>query len=248
MATWCFDKTEADGCCSRAIHGSVYRSLTYSFGSICFGSLLQAIVSVFRYLVESARNQRDRDNDNVCGTLLLCILECLARLFEDILEYFNQYAFVFVGVYGYSYLESGRRVMELFRAKGFTTIITNSLVGYVLGFTQFAVALLTGVAGIVLETLITNGHSTSTDDGESYVFGPLPATPFAFGVSFVVGLWIVSVMMNVVKGAVNTLIVCWADNPAVMEVQHPTLMREMTDAWSNVFSSIPSIGGPAVIV
>jgi len=248
MATWCFDKTEADGCCSRAIHGSVYRSLTYSFGSICFGSLLQAIVSVFRYLVESARNQRDRDNDNVCGTLLLCILECLARLFEDILEYFNQYAFVFVGVYGYSYLESGRRVMELFRAKGFTTIITNSLVGYVLGFTQFAVALLTGVAGLVLETLITNGHSTSTDDGESYVFGPLPATPFAFGVSLIVGLWIVSVMMNVVKGAVNTLIVCWADNPAVMEVQHPTLMKEMTDAWSNVFSSIPGIGAPAVIV
>ena len=248
MATWCYDKTEADGCCSRAIHGSVYRSLTYSFGSICFGSLLQAIVSVFRYLVESARNQRNRDNDNFCGTLLLCIIECLARLLEDILEYFNQWAYVFVGVYGYSYLESGRRVMELFRAKGFTAIITNSLVGYVLGFTQFIVALLTGAAGVALEKLITNGYSASIKNRESYFFGPLPATPFAFGVSFVVGLWIVSVMMNVVKGAVNTLIVCWADNPAVMEVQHPTLMKEMSDAWSSVFSSIPSVGGPAVIV
>eukprot|EP00977_Amphora_coffeiformis_P024075 scaffold15034_cov181-Amphora_coffeaeformis.AAC.7 len=226
MATWCFDKTEADGCCSRAIHGS-------------------AIVSVFRYLVESARNQRARDDDSVCGAMLLCILECLARLLEDILEYFNQWAYVFVGVYGYSYLESGRRVMELFRAKGFTSIITNSLVGYVLGFTQFAVALLTGAAGVALEALITNGHSGYIEDGESYVFGPLPAAPLAFGVSFVVGLWIASVMMNVLKGAVNTLIVCWADNPAVMEIQHPTLMKEMTDAWSGVFSSIPSVGGPA---
>ena len=248
MATWCFDKTEADGCCSRAIHGSVYRSLTYSFGSICFGSLLQAIVSVFRYLVESARNQRDRNNDNACGTIFLCILECLARCLEDILEYFNQWAYVFVGVYGYSYLESGRRVMELFRARGFTAIITDTLVGYVLGFTQFVVALMTGVAGIVIEMQITKSHSASLEDGESYVFGPLPATPFAFSVSFVVGLWIVSVMMNVVKGAVNTLIVCWADNPAAMELQHPTLMKEMTDAWSGVFSVTPSVGVPAVIV
>ena len=133
MATWCFDKTEADGCCSKAIHGSVFRSLTYSFGSICFGSLLQAIVSVFRALLENARNQRNRDNEDVCGGLLLCILECLARLLEDILEYFNQWAYVFVGVYGYDYIESGKRVITLLRTKGFTTIITDNLVGYVLG-------------------------------------------------------------------------------------------------------------------
>lgn len=248
MATWCFDKTEADGCCSPAIQGSVFRSLTYSFGSICFGSLLQAIMSVFRYLVESARNQRDRDNENFCGTILLCILECLARLLEDIVEYFNQWAYVFVGIYGYSYLESGRRVMELFRAKGFTTIVTDTLVGYVLVCTEFTVALLTGAVGVLIEATVTKSHSAYLEDGESHVFGLLPAAPFAFGVSFAVGLWIASVMMNVVKGAVNTLIVCWADNPAVMEVQHPTLMKELADAWSDVFSTPVSALSPAVIV
>ena len=246
MATWCFDKSEADGCCSRAIHGSVYRSLTYSFGSICFGSLLQAIVSVFRYLVESARNQRSRDNDDACGALLLCILECLARLLEDILEYFNQWAYVFVGIYGYSYLESGRRVMELFRARGFTSIITDNLVGYVLSFTTFTVAVLTGIAGAIIEVSVTNSHGAE-ESGDSYIFGPLPGKGFAFGVAAVVGLWISSVMMNVVKGAVNTLIVCWADSPAVMEMQHPALTKEMADAWSGVFSTAV-VGAPAVVV
>jgi hypothetical protein len=247
MATWCFDKADAQGCCSGAIHGSVFRSLTYSFGSICFGSLLQAIVSVFRYLLENARNQRNRENDNACGAILLCILECLARLLEDILEYFNQWAYVFCGIYGYSYLESGKAVMELFRSRGFTAVITDNLVGYVLGFTTFAVALLTGIAGYMIEQIVTQSHAKEVRTGESYVFGPLPAGGFAFGTSFIVGVWIVSVMMNVVKGAVNTLIVCWADNPNLMQSQHRRLTEELVRAWSGVFSMQP-VNTPAVIV
>jgi hypothetical protein len=42
-------------------------------------------------------------------------------------------------------------------------------------------------------------------------------------------------MMNVVKGAVNTLIVCWADSPAILENNHPALTREMAESWQSVF-------------
>lgn len=42
-------------------------------------------------------------------------------------------------------------------------------------------------------------------------------------------------MMNVIKGAVNTLIVCWADSPAVLEAEHPALTKEMIEAWTSVF-------------
>jgi hypothetical protein len=44
-----------------------------------------------------------------------------------------------------------------------------------------------------------------------------------------------SIMTNVVKGSVNTLIVCWAENPAQIELNHPSLSREMIDAWSRAF-------------
>jgi hypothetical protein len=137
--------------------------------------------------------------------------------------------------------------MELFRARGFAAIITDNLVGYVLAFTTFTVAILTGIAGVLVESSVTKTNADAVKDGESYIFGPLPAPGFAFGLSFVIGLWIVSVMMNVLKGAVNTLIVCWADSPAVMEMQHPTLTKEMAEAWSEVFSTV-NFGTPAVIV
>ena len=210
---------------------SLFRSLTFSFGSICFGSLLQALVSVFRFLVESARNQRER-NDS--GALCLCVLECIARLFEDILEYFNQWAYVFVGIYGYSYLESGRKVMELFRARGWTALITNSLVGYFLAFTTVAVAFGTGGIAIVVEAIVS--RQWHDGENESYLFGPLPGWRYAaFGIGFLIGLWVSSVMMNVVKGTVNALIVCWADSPTVMETNHPRLTKEMAEAWVQVF-------------
>lgn len=51
----------------------------------------------------------------------------------------------------------------------------------------------------------------------------------------IIGVWVCSVMTNVVKGAVNTLIVCWADSPAIFESQHPALTTEMAESWSAVF-------------
>ena len=138
--------------------------------------------------------------------------------------------FSYVGIYGFSYLESGRKVIELFRARGWTSIVSDNLVGYVLAFVTFFVGVITGLLGIVLERMFE-------DEKEgSFIFGPVNGAQYwAFGISFVVGLWICSVMMNVVKGAVNALIVCWADSPAKLEYQHPVLTAEMAEAWDSVF-------------
>jgi Plasma-membrane choline transporter len=184
MATWCFDKREADNCCSPAVFGSVYRSLTYSFGSICFGSLLQALISVFRCVVEAARRERQRADDRggVCGDIVLCILECIAKLLEDVIDYFNQWAYVFVGIYGFSYLESGRRVIELFRVRGWTTIVNNSLVSYVLGFTTVLVGICTGAVALLLEYVVSEQKLHPGAEYESYIFGPIPGWRWwAFG-------------------------------------------------------------------
>ena len=60
------------------------------------------------------------------------------------IEYFNKWAYVYIGVYGYSYQESGRRVMELFKERGWTSIVSDILVSYVLNFTSVLVAAATG--------------------------------------------------------------------------------------------------------
>jgi hypothetical protein len=56
--------------------------MTTSFGSICFGSLLVAILSALRQLANQARQDDD-------GGVLLCIAECILGCLESLLEYFN---------------------------------------------------------------------------------------------------------------------------------------------------------------
>lgn len=285
MATWCLDRLEADRCCSPAIIWSFMRSITYSFGSICFGSLLQGIASLLRCLIESARSQRQQDSNNSgsCGGLLLCILDCIVQIGDELLRVFHQWAFIFVALYGYSYVESGKRVMQLFRERGFTAIITDNLVSYVLGVTAMTIGLATAATGCLLEHSISQALSSSDsfgqshtfeqeppssgppgamdlpvsthpsgspqaslDENDSFLFGPLPHPKiWAASIGFVIGLWVASVMMNVLKGAVNTLIVCWADSPAAMEAQHPELTRELSSTWSGSFNYLNE-RGPAL--
>jgi hypothetical protein len=48
-------------------------------------------------------------------------------------------------------------------------------------------------------------------------------------------------MINVVKGAVNCLIVCFADAPAKLEDNHPHDCRELAETWSAVFPEVLGI-------
>lgn len=141
--------------------------------------------------------------------------------------------------------------MELFQAKGFTAIITDNLVGYVLGFVSFAIALVTAFAAWLIEISFSKGKghdpTQNLDEGDySYIFGPLPGSGgLAALVGFVVGLWVGTVMMNVIRGAVNTLIVCWADSPGAMITQHPVLTQELSDTYNQVFD-LPQTTQPTV--
>lgn len=63
--------------------------MTTSFGSICFGSLIVAILEALRTLANAARNNDDGN------AILLCIAECILSCLASIVEYFNRWAFIY---------------------------------------------------------------------------------------------------------------------------------------------------------
>ena len=101
VGTWWFAPIEASSFCSSAVVDSFKRATTYSFGSICFGSLLVAILNVVIDAVKRLRRNRG------C-VLLSCVLTCLLSFLERLAEYFNKWAFVYVGLYGYDYMTAGK--------------------------------------------------------------------------------------------------------------------------------------------
>merc|ERR1712211_94211 len=107
------------------------------------------------------------------------ILGCI----QSIIEYFNKWAYVYVGIYGYKYMEAGKNVMDLFKARGWEVVIADDLVGNTIFLVALITSLLMGGVGILVE-LSTNWFA---DAGDS-------ASIVAFAVGFFIGFLLCSIM------------------------------------------------------
>ena len=220
VGTWWFVPAEADSNFSPALRDSWGRATTFSFGSICFGSFLVALVRSLRALERHARG-----NDDLSA--LRCIIQCILSCIESIIEYFNQWAYVYIGLYGMSYIEAGRNVLHLFEQKGWTVIITDDLADNVLFMMSVGIALFCGLVGWIWGTTDPN-LLVGWDDSA----GP------AFMIAFIVGLLLSSIMLGVVNSAINTVIVCYADAPGEFQMNHPELSGEMRMAWTQAWPGL----------
>lgn len=222
VGTWWFVPEEASSCCSSAVSSSIWRSCTYSFGSICFGSLLVAIIQTMRALVESARQDDDDAN-----ALLVCVLDCILSCLQSLLEYFNKWAFVYVGIYGYGYFEAGKNVMTLFSSRGWEVIITDSLVDNCLTLVNLLLGLMIGSTGLLLESTTT--WFDEFQDNSKIV---------AFVLAFLIGLVISSISLSVVNSSVNAVIVLFAEAPAEFANNYPTLSSNMRAAYMEAYPGL----------
>lgn len=213
VGSWWWVPHEASGCCSRAVQDSYRRSLTTSFGSICFGSLIVAIIQALKEILHQMRQQDDG--------IMICIADCLLGCIESLVEYFNKWAFVYVGLYGSSFMESGRSVMTLFKNRGWTSIITDLMVDTVLNLVGFGVGAITALVGVVI------GASLGLGSGATLVTAGLIGFALGYGMS--------SVLFSVVSSAVNTVVVCYAEAPNEFHTNHPQLASNMRDAWREAF-------------
>jgi hypothetical protein len=208
--------------CTPAILDSIVRSSWYSFGSICLGSLLVGLLQVLQFLVRCGRQQRDqhRQQDRArspqAGDLCCCLLQFVVDNLEFLMRYFNQWAFVYVGLYGYNYVTAGKQVSALFQDRGWSNIINDHLVGRSLGMMSVLISLITGILG----TLI------------GFVFlGPLGALP-TFVLGMVLGGMSCTILFGVVISAVNTIVVCFAEAPNELLRNHPpALFQTLVESW-----------------
>mmetsp|Transcript_481 Transcript_481/g.783 ORF Transcript_481/g.783 Transcript_481/m.783 type:complete len:546 (+) Transcript_481:129-1766(+) len=225
IGAWWFEGKSTD------IMGSLYRSCTLSLGSICLGSLVVAVVQTLERVLttlaankrsEDERRQRDdsrrrRATNN--GGFLVVILKWLRK----ITEYLNSWAFVYVGLYGYTYVTAGKTVASLFWQNGWSTFVSDRLVYRVLGLAKVGIALLSGALTMAIQTALGYG---STDDSA-------PLLLFLAGSIF--GYLLSSTSLFVVESAVRTIIVCFAESPADLERTQPALYRELQKGWSQTY-------------
>jgi hypothetical protein len=219
VGTW-WVAPEESGFCSKGVSNSFIRTITTSFGSICFGSLLVAIVQALRAIAQEAQNNGD-------AAIFACIAQCILGCLASILEYFNKWAYIYVGVYGYSYLQAGRSVIQLFQDRGWEAIIADDLVGNALLLTSIIVGGIIGAVSMLLSTF--TGFFENAGNAE---------LGLAFFLGFIVGLSVCSILLSTVASGVNTVIVMFADAPREFEANYPQLSQKMRETWRQFYPDV----------
>ena len=133
VGSWWFVATPQD-----PVWGAFRRACTTSFGSICLGSLIVAVLSAIRAMINAARrNRRGRGSVStvhhaffstaaattqsyahgsfVRVQILLSCAGCFVGCVERLMEYFNHWAFIEVALYGKDFKTAGKDAMRIFK-------------------------------------------------------------------------------------------------------------------------------------
>lgn len=156
-ATWYF--LGDDNAPPNATWAAFHRALTTSFGSVCLGSFLVALMRTLETVSRSAA----RSSDDACVSLVCGLLACLVECVRHALEFVSKYAFVYVGVYGESFFASARSTWRLLMAKGFDVIIDDDLSHLASVPGALAGGLL---AGLAMLAVITGVHGATPIYGD----------------------------------------------------------------------------------
>ena len=115
--------------------GAFKRACTTSLGSICAGSLIVAVIQTVVYLLRQMR-----------GTMAY-FAACILNMINDVVRWFNRYAFVECAMYGYTFIDSARAVRSLMQAKFWELLINDSLLNAVYFMGNMMAGALAGLVG-----------------------------------------------------------------------------------------------------
>jgi len=202
-----------------ATWGSFKRAITTSFGSICFGSLIVAVLQAMVQILREAQRQAQQNGNPITAFLACCAACCLSWI-ESLVEYFNMYAYTRVAIYGLDFRTAAKETWDLFKNRGFEVIINDDLTGMVLSMGALIGGVLTGLFGAFwAKALNFSGWE---------VIGVI---------SFVIGYIMVTLIMNVIQSAVATTYVVWAEDPATLAQSRPEPYNKIRDAATRAYGA-----------
>eukprot|EP01083_Nonionella_stella_P019499 54162_1 len=208
-ATWYFSPLSG-----APTKNSFLRASTTSFGSICFGSFIIAVVQALRVMVNVARRQR-RNNNAFVMCLVGCILSCL----ESIVEYVNTFAFVRVAIYGVPYWQAAKETWQLFKARGFDILANDDLTGWVLRLGAF----IGGLSAALVGGFWAAKSGKVEDWGAVALF------------SFLIALFVMMIVFFVIKAYIITFFVASAEDPETLRENHPEVFVKFTSAIREIY-------------
>ena len=191
--------------------GALRRACSFSFGSICLGSLIVAVINTLCAICRAIMGS-DRENNR----LLKAIARCLLNTLEGLAEYFNRYAFVHIAIYGTPYIESAKKTWKLVKTSAISAIVNDDFTGMAMFMLSFFVMQLSGVVCALLYRFPGVEHGWA----------------ISYGAGLVVGLIVSQAVFGTVVSGVMALFVCIVEQPSVIERTNPAFYQALKSAES----------------
>jgi hypothetical protein len=217
IAAWYYQDNEKKHSTTWSTLKGLIIALTYSFGSICCGSLIVALLATARYFLRKAKQTKRK----WLKALIYCFLSCM----QIIVETFNRFAFVSVAAGGLNYYSSAKSTFTMLRKSGLAAITNDSIVYSVMNTGEMCGCLaVAGLAGIL-------AHQ------QYHLPGDLIAFVICLGLWF--GYELMAMATVIIEISCATLFVCFAENPYQLAKSQPELHKQLIEAWERKHKYLP---------
>ena len=214
-----------------------FQTLFYSMGSICYGSLFVGPVRILRQLSSPFRPSSTESSSLEClHECIFCVQSCVTSFIETVAAGCNSWAFTYIGMYHYGFLDAGYNATELFERRGWSTIVSDDLVPNVLFLTSMVIG---GATGCLAHLISSMDKLELSPEGHGIV-------SFCQGV--VLGLALTSILFSTVSAAVDAVLVCFATSPLDFERNHKELSHEMRAAWREVWPGALDVSDSQILM
>ncbi|RDW91022.1 hypothetical protein BP5796_02187 [Coleophoma crateriformis] len=220
--SWYFCSQKPGGFPKGATRGAFKRSITYSFGSISFGSLLVAIVQCLRQACSIAQ-QSEAAQGNALGSIMFCVLGCFIGILDWAIQFINEYAFSYIALYGKAYVPAAKETWRMMKDRGVDALVNECLINPVLTMGAVFVAYVCSFLAYLYITFTAPAYNSTGG-----------FTPVVMAFAFLIGLQICNIFMVPIKSGVSTFFVAMAFDPEVLMNEYPDLYQRMIQVYPHV--------------
>jgi len=194
-----------------------------AFGSICFGSLVIAIIRAMEQLARKLRGDAQSEG-NVVGMVVACVLQCVISCIGDILEWISQYIYVQVALRGLSFLDGAKATYALATISNLVYVCSAILVTYV--------ALLGSILCALSGAAIAGVFSYYTC-GIPGVCVQLAMMGGMFGC--IGGCLAGGNAVGIINSGAVSIIMCWAERPDILQRTNKDIAERFEQATRKAF-------------
>ena len=224
--SWYFCAGKPGGMPKGATRGAAKRALTYSFGSISFGSLIVALINMLRQACSIAQ-QQEAASGNVVGQIAFCVIGCCIGLLDWAVTFLNRYAFSHIALYGKAYIPAAKDTWKMMRDRGIDALVNDCLTGPVLTMGSTFV----GYLCALLTYLYLDFTKPAYNNGRAF-------TPVVMAFAFLIGLQVCQIFMTPIGSGIDTIFVAMAWDPDVVVREHPDLWNRLVQVYPHVQDAI----------